>query len=190
MVNPNNSLAPEKSWLVAVDWNVHQAEVAALADRQNGVGLFVGGLIVHPNGSIFAQQRSMTRKLFPGHWDVVGGHVENDDPDLASALAREVTEETGWHLDKIIGCFAYRDDFVKNQSVREYIFLIRVDGDLDHPVLEPGKVDQYAWITPDQTSLLNEHRSGSRMREQQDIYNLAFAYLAQHPNPLRGSHAP
>ncbi len=45
------------------------------AGRQGVVGL----LVLRGRGSdlrIFAQSRSLTRKLFPGCWDFVGGHLE------------------------------------------------------------------------------------------------------------------
>lgn len=62
--------------------------------------LVASALIPDDLGRIFVQQRTLTRRLFPGCWDLVGGHVEEDE-DVISALTREIREETGWTLRTI-----------------------------------------------------------------------------------------
>lgn len=66
-----------------------------------GRACVVGGLIVNDQGQVFAQKRNEERSLFPGCWDIVGGHVEAGET-LHQALAREIEEETGWQLVRII----------------------------------------------------------------------------------------
>jgi 8-oxo-dGTP pyrophosphatase MutT (NUDIX family) len=62
--------------------------------------LVASALILDGLGRIFVQQRTPTRRLFPGCWDLVGGHVEENE-DVISALRREIREETGWTLRTI-----------------------------------------------------------------------------------------
>lgn len=57
----------------------------------------VGAVICDSAGRIFVHRRAWDRALFPGCWDIVGGHVEPGE-GLIGALAREVEEETGWTL--------------------------------------------------------------------------------------------
>ena len=57
----------------------------------------VGALIRNDRGYVFAQRRLSTRRVFPGAWDIVGGHIEPGET-LEEALAREIEEETGWEL--------------------------------------------------------------------------------------------
>jgi ADP-ribose pyrophosphatase YjhB (NUDIX family) len=47
--------------------------------------LVASALIPDDQGSIFVQRRM--RRLLPGCWDLIGGHVE-DDEDVLSALRR------------------------------------------------------------------------------------------------------
>jgi 8-oxo-dGTP pyrophosphatase MutT (NUDIX family) len=60
----------------------------------------VGAFIRDERLRVYAHRRSADRKLLPGIWDVVGGHLEpGESPE--EALAREIEEETGWTLRRI-----------------------------------------------------------------------------------------
>lgn len=61
----------------------------------------VGGLILDRLGRVLVQKRSMSRRLFPACWDIPGGHVESGET-LYQGLAREIREETGWELARIV----------------------------------------------------------------------------------------
>ena len=64
------------------------------------VRVCVGALILNPLGQVFVQRRVPTAAVWPGVWDIVGGHMEPDE-STADALAREVREETGWTVVRI-----------------------------------------------------------------------------------------
>jgi 8-oxo-dGTP diphosphatase len=117
-----------------------------------------GALIVDDDGRIFFQRRSPQRKLFPDTWDIVGGHLEGGET-VEEALAREITEETGWHICMVLGQvgeYAYRGDDGIDRV--ETDFLVRVDGDLTRPQLEEGKHTEYRWLSEGELDVLDEHR--------------------------------
>ena len=117
-----------------------------------------GALVVDDEGRIFFQRRSPHRRLFPNTWDIVGGHLEGDET-IAEALAREVTEETGWQVSVVLGQvgeYAYRGDDGIDRI--ETDFLVRVDGDLSRPRLEEGKHTEFRWLSADELDILDEHR--------------------------------
>ena len=119
--------------------------------------LAVSALISDGSGRIFVQQRSLTRKLFPGCWDLAGGHVE-DNEDVISALRREIGEETGWTLRTIrheISVKAWSDG--PNQY-EERQFIVDVEGDLQKPVLEAGKVSGWMWVDRSNLERLKDNR--------------------------------
>jgi RimJ/RimL family protein N-acetyltransferase len=110
--------------------------------------LCVGALIRDSGGRVYAHRRSPTRRLLPGIWDIVGGHVEPGETPLA-ALAREIEEETGWRLRRVESVIADWQWAHRNTLRYELDYLVEVDGDLDAPRLEEGKHDAYAWVGRD-----------------------------------------
>jgi RimJ/RimL family protein N-acetyltransferase len=64
-----------------------------------------------------------------------------------SALAREVREETGWHLRRIEAVIADWKWTHNGVVRRELDYLVEVSGDLKAPKLEPGKHDKFCWVS-------------------------------------------
>ena len=115
-------------------------------DAENNHLRCAAALIFDGDTRIFVQRRSPDRRLFPGAWDVVGGHLEPGETAL-EALRREIHEETGWRLDAILGELepvTYTGD--DGLTRVEEDFLVRVEGDLARPRLEAGKHTEYRWI--------------------------------------------
>jgi 8-oxo-dGTP diphosphatase len=55
-----------------------------------------------------------------------------------------------------VGEFAYRGDDGRDRV--EYDFLVRVEGDLRRPRLEPGKHTDWRWIGEADLDVLDEHQ--------------------------------
>jgi RimJ/RimL family protein N-acetyltransferase len=123
----------------------------------------VGALIRDHRNRVFAQRRTPTRRVLPGIWDIVGGHLDpGETPELG--LARELEEETGWKLRRIealIGDWEWEWDGVVR---RELDYLIEVDGDLWAPKLAPFEHDAYAWVGSDDLELMMEGRTDGDRR--------------------------
>jgi 8-oxo-dGTP pyrophosphatase MutT (NUDIX family) len=123
----------------------------------------VGALIRDARGRVFVQRRSATRRVLPGIWDIVGGHIESGE-NFEQALAREIREETGWKLRRIgqqIADWEWEYDGVVR---RELDYLVDVEGDLAAPTLEAGKHDAYAWVGLDNLELLMDGRTDGDVR--------------------------
>ncbi|MEU8685308.1 NUDIX domain-containing protein [Streptomyces sp. NPDC048611] len=145
---------PDEQRDVAVDNGV---EFPVPADGEVWV---VGAVILNQDSKAFAQKRGPGRRLFPDCWDIVGGHVEAGE-SLLDALAREITEETGWHLRRVrqlldVSTWTGDDG---NGTRREADYLVEVDGDLTHPRLERPKHTAHDWFGPDSLPRLKENRA-------------------------------
>ena len=99
----------------------------------------------------------MTRRLFPGCWDLIGGHVE-DDEDVYSALSREIREETGWVLKAVVRELAAKHWNGGTIEYEERQFIVRVEGELRNPALEKSKVSEFMWVDRANVERLKENR--------------------------------
>ena len=109
----------------------------------------VGAVIHDGQGRIFMQRRSQARSLFPGAWDLVGGHLEPGEAIL-NCLEREVREETGWSVERVIadvGVTTWTGD--DGADRHEIDFLVEVRGDLHKPRIEPGLHLDPRWVDSD-----------------------------------------
>ncbi|GAB3492392.1 NUDIX hydrolase [Nocardiopsis coralliicola] len=127
---------------------VRVADGIDFPDTGDGRLWVVGAVVAAPDGRVFAQRRSPDRKVFPGCWDLVGGHVEPGE-SVRSALAREIAEETGWRLASI-DAELHRLSWTPDGGTErhEVDYLVRVRGDLTAPALEPGKHTAFRWLSP------------------------------------------
>lgn len=122
-----------------------ELERVATTARAAGRRLVVGALIVDASGRLFAQRRTPDRVLFPGSWDVVGGH-DDDNEGVVATLQREVLEETGWEIAEIREVVAVLDWEVETGPRREIDVIVVVHGDLQNPELEWDKHDAFRWV--------------------------------------------
>lgn len=138
-------------------------DLAALQRQAESEGrhAVVGALICDPEGRVFVHRRGWERRLLPGCWDIVGGHVEAGE-DLEVA-AREIREETGWQLVGTPELIDVNDwettDEGQVHRRREFDFAVELAGDLSAPRLERPKHVEYRWIDSDTISLLDEYRA-------------------------------
>jgi 8-oxo-dGTP diphosphatase len=125
--------------------------------QNEGRECVMGAVILNAQGRAFVQKRSNARRLFPGCWDIVGGHVEPGET-LYEGLRREIAEETGWHLTRVIAILGQSDYVVDQEAKRELDVLVEVDGDLNAPQLEWSKHSEFRWINVDEIEFLKENR--------------------------------
>ncbi|GAA2258525.1 hypothetical protein GCM10010232_56150 [Streptomyces amakusaensis] len=139
--------------------------------------LMVGALIRDPYDRIFVQRRSAGRRLFPECWDVVGGAVERGET-LLGALHREIAEETGWRLRRVLARVAHEEWTANGLRHIESDYVVEVDGDLSSPELEQGKHTEFAWVAAEGISLLDENAERSGSAFIKDIVTAAHVWLA------------
>jgi len=115
------------------------------------IHLVVGAVIVNRSRA-FVHRRGYDRALFPGCWDIPGGHVHLGESPL-DALRREVEEETGWRLRHVIADLG-ETNWIGSDGMprREIDYLVEVDGDLEAPRLERPKHVEFAWVGLDDST--------------------------------------
>lgn len=136
----------------------------------------VGAVIHDGKGRIFVQRRSADRGLFPGAWDLAGGHLEPGE-QILDCLVREVREETGWRVTRVLaelGTMSWTGD--DGLDRREVDYLVEVGGDLARPVVEVDRHLDPRWVTREEALALldGSHPSDELVRP---IVERAFAIL-------------
>ncbi|GAA2835297.1 GNAT family N-acetyltransferase [Kribbella solani] len=157
----------------------------------------VGALIRDEQHRVYLQRRTPDRRLLPGIWDIVGGHLEpGETPE--EALVREVEEETGWKVRDIVWTIADWEWEWDGRVRREIDYLVTIDGDLSRPLLEAGKHDASAWAGPDDLDLLMVNRPDGDRRLRDLVARTVRTRFTEHlrlepitgPNGVHPGHAP
>lgn len=135
-----------------------QNTLLSLQAQAEGRQCVVGALIKNAQGRLLVQKRVPTRKLYPDCWDIISGHVEVGE-SLTTALACEIHEETGWKLARIVTLLDVYDwQAEQGACMREFDFLVEIEGDLEHPQLERSKHTAFRWVDRAGLDLLKEQR--------------------------------
>ncbi|WP_410786938.1 GNAT family N-acetyltransferase [Kribbella sp. C-35] len=157
----------------------------------------VGALIQDAEHRVYLQRRTAERRLLPGIWDIVGGHLEaGETPE--EALVREVEEETGWKVRDIVRTVADWEWEWEGRVRREVDYLVTVDGDLTRPRLEDGKHDASAWAGPGDLDLLMVNRTDGDRRLRDLVAHVVRTRFTDRlwlepisgPNGVLPGHAP
>jgi 8-oxo-dGTP pyrophosphatase MutT (NUDIX family) len=140
----------------------HRLRTLQLEAEGQGRGCVVDGVVLDPDGRAFVMKRSPGARVFGGCWDLPGGKVEAGE-SLERALARELREETGWRLRRIVALLGVADwedsNGVASEPRRQFDFLVEIAGDLDRPRIEATKFSEYRWVGSRDLPLLQENRN-------------------------------
>jgi 8-oxo-dGTP diphosphatase len=110
---------------------------------EHETNIVVCGLI-HRAGRIFVARRAVTKKTFPGRFELPGGHVDLGET-LEAALARELREELGIevHIGQVAGAFTYTSE---NTFKCEVVYLCQMVDGAQEPALNPADHSEALWL--------------------------------------------
>ena len=151
----------------------------------------MGAFVRDDRHRVYVHRRTSDRRVYPGVWDVVGGHLDaGEAPE--QALARELEEETGWRLRRIEAVIADWEWEWDGVVRRELDYLVEIDGNLDAPRLEEGKHDAYAWVGLDNPDLLMDGRTDGDRRLRDIVAKVARTRLSERLRlePVGTEHGP
>lgn len=163
----------EFEYLLGAPATAADLRLFASSVERDGRRLVVGAVIHDGTGRVYVQRRSRERALFPGCWDLVGGHGDPGEGVL-EALARELLEETGWGLEEAQEVLEVVDWSAGGEDKREIDLLVTASGDLARPRLEPGKHDLGHWLSAGELEVLDQPGSDGFVR---GLVEAAFAVL-------------
>lgn len=152
----------------------HDSETPAV-----GKQVIVACAFIHHNfdgiEKVFLAQRAMTKKFFPGVYELPGGHIDFGE-DIVAGLKREVREELG--KDITIGdpfsVFTYINE-VKGAHSVEVCYFAQSSGQLDDATLEPSDHMACGWFAEDEADEFSVNREPGDT--ELDVIKRGFALL-------------
>jgi len=99
--------------------------------------------IINKEGKIFVNQRSKSKRFFPGYWSVLfGGHVSSDK-SYEETVKREVKEEAGITGTPIF-LADYKKRFDKHDLENGKVYAFKTDQELK---LDKNEIDHGSFLT-------------------------------------------
>ncbi|KAM0217051.1 hypothetical protein ACHAQD_007540 [Fusarium lateritium] len=128
----------------------------------------VGAAIIRANESgrknILLLKRADHEAYFPGVFEIPGGKVDESDSSIRGALCREVAEETGLTVSKVLSSlapFTYTTEKPVSRSfpiemnrrvALQLSYLVEVQGDGDNFMVNPNEHYEGAWTSMEELS--------------------------------------
>lgn len=152
----------------------HDSETPAI-----GKQVIVACAFIHHNfngiENVFLAQRAMTKKFFPGVYEMPGGHIDFGE-DIIAGLKREVKEELG--KDIAVGdpfsVFTYMNE-VKGAHSIEVCYFAQFEGELHDAKLESADHMGSGWFAENEkpTFAINREPGDKEL----DVIRRGFALL-------------
>ena len=102
-------------------------------------------LVFNTSGQLFVHRRTMTKDVFPGHWDVAVGGVLNAGEDYDEGAMRELREELGVDAVPLRRLFPLRCDDARNR-VAGVVYSCTCDGPFR---LQASEIAEGMWMDLD-----------------------------------------
>lgn len=102
-------------------------------------------LVFNSAGQLFTHRRTLTKDIFPGHWDVAAGGVLNAGEDYDEGAQRELREELGVDGVTLRRLFPLRYDDAQNR-VAGMVYSCTADGPFR---LQTSEIGEGMWMDLD-----------------------------------------
>jgi len=129
-----------------------------------GAFVFRKSQFTNAQPTLLLVRRAVGELTFPGLWEVPGGGVEPYETIL-DAVVREVGEETGLVVGKIIRCCDVENFLGKRsgRATRKWQFEVEIEGEGEEVVVvNPAEHDEFRWVREEEVRELvittEEHR--------------------------------
>ncbi|KAF2275595.1 uncharacterized protein EI97DRAFT_419900 [Westerdykella ornata] len=119
--------------------------------------LVSGAVIFNREGKMLLVQRAKEEKAFPNFWEIPGGKVDDTDETILHAVVREVKEETGLQVTRIVRKVAEFGWDEPSQAWWKLIFEVQVES-LDNVVLDP--IEHQAYVFATEQEIVEEQVAG------------------------------
>ncbi|KAG6830741.1 hypothetical protein H0H87_007217 [Tephrocybe sp. NHM501043] len=113
------------------------------------VGVAIFSLQASSSPQLLLLQRSETEDSFPSMYEIPGGGSEPEDRTLLDTVIREVKEETGLVVSKIVDTFEGFEYTTRSGDAVQFNFVVEIEGETTPLVAMNSEEHQaYSWVDP------------------------------------------
>lgn len=147
--------------LILVDADDREIGHKSKAECHNGQGILHRAFslfIFNSEGKLLLQQRSKTKRLWPGHWANTCCSHPRTGESMELATSRRLQEELGMRCDlRYLFKFEYQATFGDQGSEHELCWVYV--GQTDQPVAaNPNEIEAWRFVSPDElTAEIEQH---------------------------------
>ena len=105
------------------------------------------------NGLLLLVRRALHKDWYPGRWDIVGGHVEEDE-NVEDALIRECVEEVGLAPSSFISLAQLPEPKETGHDQARYHVYLITEWRGGEPRLLGDEHSEMCWIAPNEAAAL------------------------------------
>lgn len=127
----------------------HDSETPA-----HGQQVFTASAFIHHDfkgvTKVFLPRRALTKKFFPGVWEMPGGHIDFGE-GMKVGLTREVKEELGMGITVGDPFFEFTySNHVKGSHSIEVIYFAKFIDPIDRIKIDPDDHAEFGWFAQDE----------------------------------------
>jgi 8-oxo-dGTP pyrophosphatase MutT (NUDIX family) len=164
-----------------------------LAPTAKEVRLVTIAIVESADGFFLLCRNALRKTLYPRHWVVPGGHVEQAE-SLEEAVTRELLEETGIQAAEVQPICALQKSFIsaEGQVLAHFLIVpyhVRIPANHSSVDLriDPDELDTAVWLTAEMLRAIWRKEPGSRLAQTSAGDVVEFAYSQMHEIDPPGS---
>lgn len=130
---------------------------------------------------VLLTQRALTKKFYPGVWEMPGGHIDFGE-QMPAGLQREIQEELAMEIS--VGDpffeFTYHNKIKGSHSI-EVVYFTRFTSSLENISIQPEDHETFGWFTSEEVDAVMSHGRQDWDTMETAAIKKGFALLAGEP---------
>ena len=128
---------------------------------------------------VLLAKRAMTKKFFPGIYELPGGHIEYGE-DMIEGLKREVQEELQVDISvgDVVGVFTYTNEVKQCQSI-EVVYLAQLLSPESEISIHPADHSEFVWCSEADLTATIESAGKTMQDKEAQLIVKGFELLKQ-----------
>ncbi|KAG8913102.1 hypothetical protein FRC01_004735 [Tulasnella sp. 417] len=131
----------------ASSWSLSISDFCQRRPTLRGKRLVVGVAVFNASSQLLLLQRSANEDAYPLMYEIPGGHVEDDDESITHTIGRELKEETGLTLKRVVEEFEGFEYETSKGVTAQLNFMVELEEDELNVTINPEEHQAIARVS-------------------------------------------